>query len=113
MITEKAIREAIAYCNGKVDPNRNDAVLLAACYILQDHLFPADVPEVIENRDLSHYSFSPETANLIDYDGESEFAAVINGRDPAELWPLLEELVETIRVLNPRLYNSFMRRVKE
>ena len=37
MIDKGQVQEAIACCNGKPEPNRSDAILLAACHILRDH----------------------------------------------------------------------------
>ena len=48
---------------------------------------------------------------IIKADG-SEFAACINGKCFSEILPFLEELLETIKVLQPRLYDSFMQRLR-
>ena len=42
----------------------------------------------------------------------SEFAACVNGKCFSEILPLLEELVETLHVLQPKLYESFMQRLR-
>ena len=42
----------------------------------------------------------------------SEFAACINGRCFSEVLPFLEELLETLKVVQPRLYEAFIRRLK-
>lgn len=116
MITEQDLQAAIAECQGERDPNARTCIKLAAFYILQDHLFSqspenGDFAKDSTAEPLRGYSYAP--APGIDYDGESEFARQISGRDPAQVWPLVEELVETLRVVNPRLYNAFMGRVKE
>lgn len=45
--------------------------------------------------------------------GNSQFLSEIEGRDPDEVFPLLDELVATIQVVNPRLYASFIRKLTE
>lgn len=110
MITEQDLQAAIAECQGEREPNARTCIKLAAFYILQDHLFPVDEP----GEEPAGYSFSGAASRPgIEYTGESDFAQAIAGRDPAQVWPLVEELVETLRVVNPRLYNAFMGRMKE
>lgn len=116
MITENAIQEAIAYYQGKLDPNRSDAVALAACYILQDHLFanaskmsaysyaaPPELPEP--------YSRQSGETTVGDY-GDSEFLRAVAGRDPAVVWPIMDELMDTLKMVNERVYNCVMRKIR-
>ena len=49
--------------------------------------------------------------NNIIYEGDSDFAQAINGRDQIEILAIIDELMETLRVINPRLYMSVMRRI--
>ena len=108
MITEKDLREAIAECQGERNPNANTCIKLAAYYTIMEHLFPGEREETPSGG----YSFSqaPEPAGTpIDYDSGTEFSEAIHGRDPAELWPILDEIMETLRVVNPRLYGNAMR----
>ena len=42
----------------------------------------------------------------------SEFAVCVNGRCFSEILPLLEELMETLKIMQPRLYDGFIRRLK-
>jgi hypothetical protein len=60
------------------------------------------------------YSFAaePSTENpLIDYDSGTEFSAAIHGRDPVDIWPIMDEMMSTVQVLTPRLYDNVMRRL--
>lgn len=118
MITENAIQEAIAYYQGKLDPRRDDAVALAACYILQDHMFAnaeknfangysyAAPPEVPEN-----YSRQSGENTVGDY-GDSEFLRAVAGKDPAAMWAVMDELMETLKMVNERVYNGVMRKIR-
>ena len=102
MITEAALREAIAEVQGKRDPNRNDCMMLAAFYILQDHLYPergysnAEPLDIVTRED-----------TLGDY-GDSDFLRAIRGKNPADVWLLVDDLVETVRLIQPRVYNGLM-----
>lgn len=118
MITEKQVQEAIAYCNGKVDPKRDDALLLAACYIIEDRYSKDAQPvEAVEPlRELPGYSTAPApdpVEKTIDYYSDTQFGRMISGRPASEVWPLIDELVnEAVQALNPRLYDAFMRKLK-
>lgn len=125
MIDDKQIQEAIAYCQGKVDPKREDAILLAACYIIQDHCFrdvtktfdePAEISE-----QLPAYSFAPPPTETLqttaapetigEY-GSSDFLQAVAGKDPATCWGVIDELMDDLSVINPRVYASVMRKIR-
>lgn len=52
----------------------------------------------------------------VDWDTASdivhEFAQTINGRDQSEVWPVMDELMFTIKIINERLYNGVMRKLQ-
>lgn len=106
MITEQDLQEAIAECLGQRNPTASTAIKLAAFYTIRNELY-GQPPS---------YSYatgpteSPESAVHIDSD--SDFASAVNGRTAGEIWPVVDELVSTLRVVNPRLYASFMRKIE-
>ena len=106
MITRDDLQAAIAECQGKRNPDASTCIKLAAFYTIQREMFGE--PESIQQ-----YSFSaaPEPTNTITFDGKSEFAQAIDGRKQAEIWPIMEELMETIQAIEPRLYNAVMDRI--
>ena len=105
MITEKDLREAIAECQGQRNPNANTCIKLAAYYTILEH-------ETGKQPDPPVYSFAgPKVENTINYDGDSEFLQLINGRDQSEVLPVMDELMSTLQVINPRLYNSVLRKL--
>ena len=75
---------------------------LAAIYTVMDHLNP--------NFGYS-YDNSEKTEATIGYYGDSEFLQAVQGRNEAETWRLIDELMDTLNIINPRLYNSVMRRL--
>lgn len=104
MITEKDLREAIAECEGQRDPNANTCIKLAAFYIIKQHMFPDSSPN------LPQYSYSgPIGGDYIDYDSGTEFSDLINGRRVTDVLPIIDELMGTISVVNPKLYASVIR----
>ena len=110
MITEKDLQEAIAECQGERSPNANTCIKLAAFYTIRNEMFgKSDQPEPT-------YSFAAEPAepveNTIDYYSDTEFSHVIDGRHPDDIWPIMDELMSTLQVLQPRLYDGVMRKLR-
>lgn len=106
MITEQDLQAAIAECEGQRNPNANTCIKLAAFYTIRDHLFPqeqdhfADVGNMVYSR-----AAEPE------YDSKTDFAQAVRGWSVSEIMPVFDELMTALSVLNPRLYESVMRRV--
>jgi hypothetical protein len=110
MITERDLKEAIAECQGTREPNANTCIKLAAYYTILDHIKEQAVKPTYS------YSYSPTpvvSASYISYDGESDFAKKIDGMDSYKMLDVMDELMETLYVLNPNLYNSVMRKLSE
>lgn len=49
---------------------------------------------------------------IVEADG-SEFAVCINGKCFSDILPFLEELLEAVKVVHPRLYEAFMRNLRQ
>lgn len=45
--------------------------------------------------------------------GDSDFLRLIAGMESREAWLLVDELMETIQILQPKLYSSVIRRLRE
>ena len=112
MITEHDLQEAIAECEGQRNPTANTCIKLAAFYTIKQHLFPDEKPS---------YSFadsplpmkSENVSDLVNYESDSEFAQAIYGLPNDIAWSIMDELMSTLAVINPKLYNSTMRKVVE
>ena len=109
MITEKDLREAIAECNGKRNPDANTCVKLAAFYTILEHLYPSEVKTVPSYS----YAAPPEPTEVITYDSGSEFGQIVNGRPTDEIMGIMDELMESLSVINPRLYGGVIRKLRE
>lgn len=106
MITENDLREAIAECQGERNPNANTCIKLAAYYTILDNLKPkSDVQEAVNPA----YSYSTDTS--VHIESESEFAKRVEGMYADDILKLMDELMTTLQVVNPRLYDSVMRRI--
>lgn len=108
MITEKDLDEAIAECKGERNPNANTCIKLASYYTIKNEMFGKELPA----EPMYSYAAADESKNTIYYDSDTEFAELINGRDIYDILPVFEELAETVKVLLPRAYAGFIRRLK-
>lgn len=114
MIKKQDLLEAIAECQGVRSPNANTAIKLAAFYTILDHLEETETEQPMSgkaDRDNSFSGYSFADSGSISIDSGSDFAKAINGRPQAEVLPVLDELMSTIKVMNERLYNGVMRRL--
>lgn len=112
MITKRDLLEAIAECQGTRAPNANTAIKLAAFYTILDHLEDGAEKDGKEVNGFTGYSFSDSGTSVIRYDGASDFARIIDGRNQSEVLPILDDLMNTIKVLNERLYSGVMKKLE-
>lgn len=107
MITIDDLKAAIAEMQGERNPNANTCIKLAAYYTILN--------ELQGKPDTSGYSSAPahSVSETVDYYSETEFGQLVQGKPEASVWPLIDELVSSIEVLQPRLYAAFMRKLNE
>ena len=103
MITEKDLQEAIQECQGIKNPSVQTCIKLAAFYTIKEHMY-GNIPED------EGYSFRSDE-RFIEYESDSEFGQLIPGRPAAEIWAIMDEAMEALQVLNPRLYANIIRRI--
>lgn len=104
MIVEQDLIEAIAECQGQKNPNANTCIKLAAFLTIQRELFGVKDQQV----PVEGYSFS---APEIGYSSETEFGQMVANRDVDEILSIMDELMSTLQVINPKLYDSVIRRI--
>lgn len=117
MITEKDLQEAIAECQGVRNPKADTCIKLAAFLIIQREMFGrSEPPEPIAYS----YAAPPEIAEKPSRDsgqdtvgeyGDSDFLQAVKGKDPADVWAVMDELMDTLHVVNERVYNGVMRKL--
>lgn len=54
---------------------------------------------------------APPAEERLDLYGSSDFLQAVAGKDPATAWSVMDELMETLRVVNARAYESVMRKL--
>lgn len=110
MITEQDLQAAIAECEGTRNPNSNTCIKLAAFYTIRDHLFPQEQNHFADISNMV-YSGSNEPDVKPRLDSNTEFAEIANEADLKHLLSVMDELMTTIQVLQPRLYDGVMRKL--
>lgn len=81
-----------------------NAEKLATFYTLYDHLYISKQPgsriETIEEV-------------IVDDYGDSEFLQTVAGKKSDEVWSIMDELLEAVKILQPKLYQATIDKLKE
>lgn len=114
MITEKEVAQAIEQCMQEPVTGNKRAVL-ADLIIIQDYLFgePTRAQEVPQP--MQSYSAPPmeQVEIYVETNGDSEFLKAVDGRKAERVWKLMDELVEAVKILHPRMYTTFIGKVQD
>lgn len=73
---------------------------LAALYIIQNQ----NREPVRESRIVEAYSAAPAP--------ESDFLRAVASVDPSRAWEVMDELMDSLKVVNERIYNNVMRKLE-
>lgn len=107
MITMHDLDEAIAECQGQPHPNANTCIKLAAYLTIKNSMIEQDQSKTKP----PEYSHSAPQQSSVNIDSGSEFAERINGMPVDNVIDLFDEVMETLQVVNPRLYAAIMRKL--
>ena len=117
MITEKEVEQAIQEC--MCDPiTGNKRAVLADLIIIQDYLFgeptrAQEAPQTIPTQSYSAPQTLEQVEIYVETNGDSEFLKAVNGRKAERVWNLMDELVEAVKILHPRMYTTFIDKVQD
>ena len=115
MITEKEVAQAIDECMR--DPiTGNKRAVLADLIIIQDYLFgePTRKAEP-QYMSFNSYSASPteQVETIVETTGDSEFLKAVDGKRAERLWRLMDEFVEAVKILHPKMYSAFIDKIQD
>lgn len=114
MITEKDLREAIAECEGERKPGASTCVKLAAFYAVKDRLYPGAGAADSRHPSPAYMDAGlPAPEGVLRYDSGSEFSRLVDGRMPGDVLPVMDELMDALMAVNPRLYAFALRKLRE
>ena len=116
MITEKEVEQAIKECL-REPVTGNKRSVLADLIIIQDYLFgePLQAQEAPQPPPMQSYSAPPmeQVETYVEVNGDSEFLKAVDGRKADKVWKLMDELVEAVKILHPRMYTTFIDKVQD
>lgn len=113
MITEKDLQEAIAECQGQRNPNANTCIKLAAFLTIQKELF-GNLEQSETVQPFNSYSYSADNKEkIVDYSIDTEFGKLIDGKIAADAWNVMQELMDALKITNPKLYNFVLRKLEQ
>ena len=116
MITEKEVAQAIDECL-REPVTGNKRAVLADLIIIQDYLFgePTQAQEAPQPIPMQSYSAqqTEQVETYIETNGDSEFLKAVDGRKADKVWKLIDELVEAVKILHPRMYTTFIDKVQD
>ena len=116
MITEKEIEQAIKGCL-REPVTGNKRAVLADLIIIQDYIFGESMKAQEDPQPIPMQSYSAppmeQVETYIKTTGDSEFLKAVDGRKADKVWKLMDELVEAVKILHPRMYTTFIDKVQD
>ena len=99
MLSRRELESAIRECEAG-SSNYQNCEKLATLYTIYDHLYAEPVNTVTEESVIGDY-------------GVSDFLMLVRGGKAEKVWSIIDELMTTLQVTNPRLYDGVMRKIAE
>ena len=87
---------------------------LACLYIIRDHM-----KEGLQDKTAEHQEHTKEPYKLntppdhIKYEENSGFLKAINGKDTKKVISVMDELMEALRIIQPRMYEAVLIKIKD
>lgn len=109
MLDLAEIERAIAELESEQNHNRSMCAMLADLYAIRDH-----IQEPTYNIAYSQAA-SPIVATQpmrVSTSGNSDFLKLVDGKDESSAWDIMDDLMDTLRVVNPRVYASVMHKME-
>ena len=114
--SEKEVAQAIEECM-REPVTGNKRAVLADLIIIQDYLFgePKTAREAAQPIPMASYSAPPaeQVETIVETNGDSEFLKAVDGRKAERVWKLMDELVEAVKILHPRMYTTLIDKVQD
>lgn len=106
MIKEQDLLDAIAECQGERNPDARTCIKLAAFYTILNNMYH------IEEQPVVTYSQSAVPSEQVSYDSGSEFSDAITGLSSDQVLPIIDELLDAVHLISPKLYNATIAKLK-
>lgn len=100
MIKEIELLDAIRECQDEKNPDSKTCIKLAAYYTILNNMYPDET-----------YSYD-EPPKQVRYNSGSEFSDMIKDKNILDVLTIMDELMDTIQVLSPRLYKATLEKLQ-
>lgn len=102
MITKEWLLDAMNECETEpITAAKREK--LAQIYIIYDHLYGFNQLK----------KSTTEKQKNIEISGKSDFMRLINGKDAASVLSVIDELILTIKIIQPNLYNAVIAKLRD
>lgn len=91
------------------ESSKSNYIFLAALYTCRDYLQQGG-GAILQREGYSASSAPDEPLGLY---GESNFLREVYGKAPEDVWAVMDELMDTLRAVNPRVYESVIRKIQK
>ena len=119
MLDKAEIRKEIARLEYEESSYHNYA-MLADLYVIRQQM--QEDEQGSRSTRLHAYSGDPtpavqaaasqaEVPQTVDSYGDSDFLRAVEGKDPSKVWTIMDELMDTLSLVNRRVYDSVMRKI--
>ena len=102
MFTERELLEAIDECQHSMPKTFTTAEKLAVFYTVLDHMQAENGYQM---------SADPAPEEVVGDYGTSEFYLAVSGKEAKKVWAIFGELMDALKVLNPKLYSRTIERL--
>lgn len=109
MLDAKEIDLAIAELEYKESSFPNYAKL-ANLYTIRNQMNGAQTP--IATYEQSYSAAKSVVSDVVGRYGSSDFLRLVDGKDAADAWEIMDGLMDTLHTVNPRVYDSVMRKLE-
>ena len=101
MITKQELEEAIAECEN-LPSSYQSCEKLATFYAVYDHLYGSKISDT-----------EPISREYItEQYGKSEFFTAIRDKKEKSVFGVIDELMSTLQIVNPKLYNATLNKIE-
>lgn len=86
---------------------------LATLYTIRSEMNKTEPQTEIAPEGMRRYSASPapDVSRTVGSYGDSEFLNAISSKTPADVWRIVDELMDSLKVMQPRTYAAVMRKI--
>lgn len=83
---------------------------LANLYTIRNQMERQELPTPVYDSGYSAAAAEPDT---VSWNGDSEFLRAVEGKEQRAVWEIMDDLMDTLHVVNPRVYDGVLRKIRK